>query len=174
MAIYEFEGKRPQIHPTTYIDPEATIIGDVVIGENCYIGPGARIRGDWGSIVIGAGSNVQDNCVIHANVGGKATLGPDSHIGHGVVLHSPTLEEHVTVGINAVILDDSIIGSGSLVGAGSVVPPNTVIPPKSLVLGVPGKVVTEVSPKLAGALAEGTGHYHALPKRYHHSCKVMS
>lgn len=173
MAIYEFEGKRPVIHSTTHVHPEATIIGDVIIGENCYIGPGARIRGDWGIIRIGAGSNIQDNCVIHSNVGGETILGPDSHLGHGAILHSMTLEEHVTVGMNAVILDYSVIGAGSCIGAGSVIPAKTIIPPKSLVMGVPGKVVSEVSPKLAEALADGTKNYLALPKRYHDTMKEM-
>lgn len=174
MAIYEFEGKRPEIHPTTYVDPDATIIGDVIIGENCYIGPGARIRGDWGIIRIASGSNVQDNCVLHANVGGEVILGPDSHIGHGAVLHSMTLKEHVTVGMNAVILDYSVIGAGSLIGAGSVVRASSVIPPKSLVLGVPGKVVSEVSPEQAKGLNEGTAYYHALPKRYYDTVKKIT
>ena len=174
MAIYEFEGKRPEIHPSTYVHPEATIIGDVIIDENCYIGPGARIRGDWGVIKIGPGSNVQDNCVIHVAVNGEVILGPDSHIGHGAVLHSVTLEKHVVVGINAAILDNAIVGAGSCVGAGTVVPANTVIPPNSLVIGVPGKVVSEISPQRAEGLAKGTGFYHTLPKRCHDTMKDIS
>lgn len=166
MAIYEFEGKQPQIHHTSFVHPEATVIGDVIIGANCYIGPGARIRGDWGTIKIGEGSNIQENCVIHVAPEKKAILGIDSHIGHGAVLHGPTLEEHVVVGINATILDNSIIGAGSCLGAGTVVVANTVIPPKSLVMGVPGKVIMEVSRKLSERLKWGTGVYHTLPKRY--------
>ena len=165
MALYEFEGKQPQIHPTSFIHPEATVIGDVIIGANCYIGPGARIRGDWGTIEIGNGSNIQENCVIHVGPGKKAILGIDSHIGHGAVLHGPTLEEHVVVGINAIILDDAVIGTGSCLGAGTVVVANTGIPPKSLVMGVPGQVIAEVSDKLSERLKWGTGVYHTLPKR---------
>ena len=165
MAIYEFEGKRPEIHATAFVHPEATVIGDVTIGANCYIGPGARIRGDWGAIKIGDGSNIQENCVIHVQVDKEAILGCDSHIGHGAVLHNVTLENHVVVGINAVVLDHSVIGAGSCIGAGSVVPGNTVIPPKSLVMGVPGKVISEVSDKLAERLKTGTEVYHTLPER---------
>lgn len=165
MALYEFEGKRPQIHATAYVHPEATIIGDVIIGDNCYIGPGARIRGDWGSIIIEGGSNIQENCVIHAGVDKKVIVGRNCHVGHGAVLHGPTLEEHITVGMNAVVLDDSVVGKDSCIGAGTVVTANTIIPPKSMVLGVPGKVISEISTELAERLMRGTGVYHALPKR---------
>lgn len=174
MAIYEFEGKRPEIHPTTFVHPEATIIGDVTLGANCYVGPGARLRGDWGAIKIGHGSNVQENCIIHVQVGKEVILGPNSHIGHGAVLHGPTLEEHVVVGINAVILDDAVIGAGSCLGAGTVVLANTVIPPNSLVLGVPGKAVLEVSAKLAESLQEGTELYHTLPQRCYDTLKEIT
>lgn len=173
MALYEFEGKQPQIDPTSFVHPEATIIGDVIIGANCYIGPGARIRGDWGSIKIGDGSNIQENCVIHVAPEKEAILGVDSHIGHGAVLHGPTLEEHVVVGINAIILDDAVIGAGSCLGAGTVVVANTVIPPKSLVMGVPGQVIKEIPDKLAERLKWGTGEYHALPKRCFETQKVV-
>lgn len=174
MAIYEFEGKSPKIHATAFVHPEATVIGDVIIGANCYIGPGARIRGDWGAIKIGDGSNVQENCIIHVAPDKEVILAKDSHIGHGAVLHGPTLEEHVVVGINAVVLDDAVIGAGSLLGAGTVVPANTVIPPKSIVMGVPGKVISEVSDKLAERLKWGTGVYQTLPKRCHDTLKEIS
>lgn len=173
MAVYEFEGRRPKIDPTAFIHPEATVIGDVVIGANCYIGPGARLRGDWGSIRIGEGSNIQENCIIHVAPGKMACLSTDSHIGHGAVLHGPTLEEHVVVGINAVILDNALIGAGSCVGAGAVVLANSNIPPKSLVMGVPGKVVSEVSPKLAENLKAGTKLYQTLPKRCYDTLKQI-
>lgn len=174
MAIYGFEGKQPGIHHSTFVHPAATIIGDVIIGANCYIGPGARIRGDWGTIKIGDGSNIQENCIIHVAPDKEAILGRDSHIGHGAVLHGPTLEEHVVVGINAVILDNALIGAGSCLGAGTVVAANTVIPPKSLVMGVPGKVISEVSDKLSERLKWGTGVYHALPKRCFDTLREIS
>lgn len=173
MAIYEFEGKRPEIHPTAYVHPEATVIGDVTLEANCYVGPGARLRGDWGSIKIGPGSNIQENCIIHVQPDKEVILGPNSHIGHGAVLHGPTLEEHVVVGINAVIMDNTVIGAGSFLGAGTVVLANLVIPPNSLVIGVPGKVVSEVSAKMAESLKWGTGVYHTLPKRCHDTLKEI-
>lgn len=173
MAIYEFEGKCPEIHASTFVHPEATIIGDVVIGANCYIGPGVRIRGDWGAIRIGDGSNIQDNCIIHVKPDKEVILGRDSHIGHGSVLHGVTLEEHVLVGISAVVLDNSVIGAGSCIAAGTVVPANTEVPPNSLLMGVPGKVVSEVSAKLAETMKRGTGFYHGLPKRCHDTLKEI-
>lgn len=173
MAIYEFEGKKPKIDPTAFIHPEATVIGDVTIGSNCYIGPGARIRGDWGTIKIGHGSNVQENCIIHAGPDNAAILGPSSHIGHGAILHGGIFEEHVVVGMNAVVLDKSVIGADSCVAAGTVVLANSKIPARSLVMGVPGKVVSEVSPKLAETLKEGTKLYQTLPKRYHDTLKEV-
>ncbi len=174
MAIYEFEGKRPVIHHTTFVHPEATIIGDVIIGANCYIGPGARLRGDWGTIKIADGSNVQENCVIHVAPDKEAVLGIDSHIGHGAVLHGPTLEEHVVVGINAVVLDGAVIGAGSCLGAGTVVVANTKIPPKSLVMGVPGKIISAVSDQLYESLRWGTDLYQTLPKRCFNTLKEIS
>lgn len=173
MAIYEFEGKQPEIHATAFVHPDATVIGAVTIGENCYIGPGARLRGDWGSIKIGPGSNVQENCVIHVQPDKEVILGKDSHIGHGAVLHGPTLEEHVLVGINSVILDDAVIGAGSCLAAGTVILANTIIPPNCLVMGTPGKVVSAVSPKLNELLTLGTGFYHTLPKRCYDSLKEI-
>ena len=114
MPVYEFEGKRPRIDVTAYVSPEATIIGDVVIGKGCYIAPGARLRGDWGAIVVGPFSNVQENCVIHAAPDETVILAERSHIGHGAVLHGPVLEEHVVVGMGAIIMDDVKIGAGAV------------------------------------------------------------
>ncbi|MCL6645644.1 MAG: gamma carbonic anhydrase family protein, partial [Dehalococcoidia bacterium] len=144
MAFYEFEGKKPVIGKGTYVHPEATIIGDVRIGEGCYIGPGARIRGDWGAVVIGPGSNIQENCVIHVMPGDTAILGPKSHIGHGAILHTPRLGEHVLVGMGAIIMDYAVIGDGCCIGAGAVVREKTEVPPNKLVLGVPAKVASDI------------------------------
>ncbi|AGL03089.1 gamma carbonic anhydrase family protein [Desulfoscipio gibsoniae] len=167
MGIYQFEGKKPSIGKGTYVHPDATIIGDVTIGEGCYIGPGACIRGDWGAIVIGSGSNIQENCVIHVFPGETALLGPRSHIGHGSILHTPTLGEHVLVGMGAIIMDWAEIGDGCCIGAGALVTEKTVIPPNKLVLGVPAKVVAEISDKMRQSLNDATAYYLALPPRCH-------
>ncbi len=165
MAIYQFEGKRPSIGKGSYIHPEATIAGDVVIGGGCYVGAGARIRGDWGSIVIGPGSNIQENCVIHVYPGETARLGPRSHIGHGAILHTPRLGEHVLVGMGAIIMDWAEIGDGCCIGAGALVTEKTVIPPNKLVLGAPARVAADISDKMRQSLVAATGFYLALPPR---------
>ena len=169
MALYEFEGKRPVIDASSFIHPDATIIGDVTVGEGCYIGAGAVIRGDWGSVVIGPESNVQDNCVIHVLPGESAILGPRSHIGHGTILHSPRLGEHVLVGMGSIIMDFTTIGDGCCVGAGAMITANTNIPPFKLVLGSPAKVVADVNDKMQQSLVEATKWYQGLPPR----CKSM-
>lgn len=165
MAIYEFEGKRPTIGKGSYLHPEATIIGDVTLGEGCYVGAGARIRGDWGRILIGRESNIQENCVIHVQVGATAQLGDRSHIGHGAILHTPVLGEHVLVGMGAIILDGAQIGEGCLIGAGAVVMEKSVIPPFKMVVGVPAKVTGDLSAAMVKNLDGATSHYIALPAR---------
>lgn len=165
MPIYEFEGKSPSIGKGTYVHPEATIIGDVKIGEGCYIAPGARIRGDWGRIEIGPGSNVQENCIIHVYPGRSATMGPHSHIGHGAILHTPNLGEHVLIGMGAIVMDDVIIGDGCCIGAGALVKEKTEIPAFKLAVGVPAKIIGDVSDDMRRAFDEGTAHYQALPQR---------
>ncbi|HBW37237.1 MAG TPA: gamma carbonic anhydrase family protein [Desulfosporosinus sp.] len=174
MMIYEFEGKRPRIGKGTYVAPEATIIGDVTIGEGCYIAAGARIRGDWGKITIGAGSNIQENCIIHAYPGCEAVLGPRSHIGHGAILHTPKLAEHVLVGMGAIIMDHASIGDGCLIGAAALVLENTIIPPYKLVVGSPAKIVADLSETAQKSLNEATSYYLALPARCHKGISQIS
>ena len=167
MAIFEFEGKRPSIGKGSYISQEATIIGGVTLGEGCYVAPGARIRGDWGKITIGAGSNIQENCIIHVYPGCEAVLGPRSHIGHGAILHTPQLAKHVLIGMGAIIMDNASIGDGCLIGAGALVLENTIIPPNKLVVGSPAKIVADLSETAQSNLDEVTSYYIALPARCH-------
>lgn len=166
MAIYEFEGKVPEIGEGSYVHPEATLIGGVRIGKDCFIGPGARLRADWCDIEIGDGSNVQDNCVIHARPDFTVRLSPGSHIGHGAVLHSVVLHEHVLVGMNAVVQDFAEIGEGCVIGSGCVVKPGMKVPERKVVMGVPGKIVGDVTPQQEQLWAFATEFYQALPKRY--------
>lgn len=174
MPLYEFEGRRPKIGQGTFIYPEASIIGAVTIGEGCYIGPGARIRGDWGEINIGPNSNIQENCVIHNRVGGVTELGPKSHIGHGAILHGPLqMGEHVFVGMGAVIMDGVRLGDGSCVAAGAVVTANTIVPANKLVVGVPAGVAGDVTPQLKERLEKATDYYIKLPSRCFKGLKVL-
>lgn len=174
MAVYEFEGKRPSIGRGSYIHPEATIIGDVTMGEGCYVGAGARIRGDWGSIEIGPGSNIQENCIIHVYPGETARLGPRSHVGHGAILHTSRLGEHVLVGMGAIIMDWAEIGDGCCIGAGALITEKTSIPPNKLVLGAPAKVAGDISEKMRQFLEMATGFYLALPPRCHQGMREIS
>ncbi len=166
MVLYKFEGKQPQIAKTSFVFPSATVIGDVTIGENCFIGANAVLRGDWGIIKIGDGSNVQDTCVIHSVPDGTTTLGKDSHIGHGAVVHQATLGHHVLVGINAVIGDWAEIGDNCIIGEGALVPRRKIIEADSIVVGVPGKVIGKVTESQKEYSWWATKLYQTLPNRY--------
>jgi len=162
MPIYEFEGKIPKIGSESYVHPTAVIIGDVIIGDKCWIGPNVSLRADSNNkIRVADGSNIQDNVVIHGNT----TLGPFSHIGHSATLHGATLGEHVLVAINAVVLDGANIGDWCTIAAGAVVAPRAVVPPRKMIMGVPGAIVGDVPPLREGQFDETTG-YLALVQRY--------
>ncbi len=166
MSLYEFEGRKPIIGKGCFIHPEATLIGAVTIGDNCYIGPGARLRADWCDIVVGQGSNIQDNCVIHGQPGETIRLGPNSHIGHGTVLHTVCLGDHVTIGMGSILLDGVRVGDGCLVAAGSLLPPGSEFLPGQIIMGSPAKVTGPISEEMAGRLWFGTRLYQGLPERY--------
>lgn len=173
MVLYEFEGKKPTIAKTAFVFPSATIIGDVSIGNNCFIGPNAVLRGDWGSIEVGDGSNIQDTCVLHSIPDGRTILGENCHIGHGAVVHQAELGTHVLVGKNAVIMNWVKIGNDCIIGSGCVVPQKKVIESESLVLGIPGKVVGKISEKQIEYSLNATKLYQTLPNRYYSSLKVL-
>ena len=136
------------MHESCYVHPSAVIIGNVTIHENCGIWPNAVIRGDEDSIVIGAGSNVQDCCVLHVTGGHPARIGKNVSIGHGSTVHGATIEDDVIVGMNAVLMNGVSIGSGSIIGANAVVKLGTTVPPGSLVVGIPGKIIKEGDERL--------------------------
>ena len=115
MLAYEFEGIRPVVDPTAFVHPTAVLIGDVIVGPLCFIGPGASLRGDLGRILLNEGCNVQDNCVMHCFPGKDVVVEPDGHIGHGAVLHGCTIKRNALVGMNSVIMDDAVIGEDSVV-----------------------------------------------------------
>src|SRR5581483_7619032 len=133
--IYEFNGYRPVVHKSSFVHPQACVVGNVIIGRNVYIGPGAAIRGDWGEIVIKDGCNVQENCTIHLFPGITVTLDENAHIGHGAIIHGAYVGKDVLVGMNAVVMDRAHVGEGSIVGALTLVPENMNIPPRKLVVG---------------------------------------
>jgi phenylacetic acid degradation protein len=165
MASYAFEGFVPVIDPRAFVHPLAVLIGDVVVGPGCYVAPGASLRGDFGRIVLGAGCNVQDNCVLHSFPGRDVQLAPDAHIGHGAVLHGCSVHRGALVGIHAVVMDDVLVGEQAFVGASSFVRAGFVVPPRTLVLGVPARVVRELKPEELAWKATATREYQELAAR---------
>jgi phenylacetic acid degradation protein len=173
MPLYEVDGKRPRIDPTAFVHPEATIMGDVTIGAGVYVGPGARLRGDWGRIVVGDGSNVQENVVIHVQTDGETFLAEASHIGHAAILHTCRLDRHVWVGMGAVVLDYAELGEECLVAAGAVVLTGAKVPAGKLLAGVPAKVVGDVSEKMRQEMWEGTRLYQTIPEWYRRTLRRL-
>lgn len=165
--IYAFKGFIPVIHESAFVHPQATVTGNVIIGKDVYIGPGAAIRGDWGGIVIEDGCNVQENCTIHMFPGVTVRLHESAHIGHGAIIHGATIGRNAMIGMNAVIMDNVEIGAESIVGALAFVRADTIIPPRSLVVGNPAKVVKTVSDEMIAWKTKGTQLYQTLPKDLH-------
>ena len=163
MAIYSFNGFIPVVKPSSFVHPQAAVIGDVIIGEHVYIGPGAAIRGDWGRIIIEDGCNVQENCVIHMFPGTTVYLKKGAHIGHGAIIHGGTIGENCLIGMNAVIMDNVEIGKESIIGALCFVPSKMQIPTRSLVVGNPAKIIKEDSDEMIAWKTEGTALYQQLP-----------
>ena len=165
--IMSFKGMIPVIHPSSYVHPTAVVIGHVTIGKDCYIGPGAVLRGDWGKVEIADGCNVQENCVLHMFPGKSVVLEDGAHVGHGAIIHGATLGKQVLVGMNSVVMDDVVLGEGSFVGALSLVQANTIWEPRSLIVGNPARRIKEVSDKMYNHKVEGTELYRQLPSRMH-------
>ena len=162
MAVYEFDGFIPVVHESSFIHPQASVTGNVIIGKNCYIGPGAAVRGDWGGIIIEDGCNVQENCTIHMFPGVTVLLKENSHIGHGAVIHGATIGKNCLVGMNAVVMDEVVIGDECVIGGLSWIKAGTEIPPRSVVVGR-GKIVKEVTDEMLAWKTEGTKLYQQLP-----------
>lgn len=169
--VFEFDGFKPVIHESSFVHPNATVTGNVIIGRDVYVGPGAAIRGDWGKIVIEDGCNVQEGCVIHMFPGVTVRLHPGAHIGHGAVVHGATIGRNSLIGMNAVIMDNAEIGEGCIVGALCFVPAETKIPARKVVVGNPAKVVKDVSDEMLDWKSEGTKLYQALPKECYATLK---
>ena len=161
--IYSFQGYIPVVHKSSFVHPLAAVTGNVIIGKNCYIGPGAAIRGDWGQIILEDGVNVQENCTIHMFPGKSITLKESAHIGHGAVIHGANLGKNCLIGMNTVIMDDAEIGDESIVSAMAFVKAETKIPKRSLVVGNPAKIVKQVSDEMIAWKTKGTQLYQQLP-----------
>lgn len=162
--FYSFKGFIPVVHPSAFVHPQAAVTGNVVIGKDVYIGPGAALRGDFGGIVIEDGCNVQENCTIHMFPGVTVSLKEGAHIGHGAIIHGATIGKNVLVGMNSVIMDDVVIEDECIIGALSFINANTKIPRRSLVVGNPGKIIKEVSDEMIHWKTKGTQLYQTLPQ----------
>lgn len=171
--IFEFKGFIPVVHETAFIHPQATVTGNVIIGANVYIGPGAAIRGDWGAVIIEDGCNVQENCTLHMFPGLRVHLKESAHIGHGAIIHGAIIEENAMIGMNAVVMDQAVVGKESIVGALSFIKAEAQIPPRSLVVGNPAKVIRQVSDEMIAWKTKGTQLYQQLPGECHQSLKEV-
>ena len=173
MPIYAIEDLIPVVHPSAYVHPTAVIIGDVIIGQNCYIGPNAVLRGDFGRITLIQGCNVQDTCVVHSFPNKDCVIEQDGHIGHGAILHGCHIGRNALVGMNAVIMDDVSIGDESLVAATAFVKSGFKCPPRSLLAGSPASVKRQLSDQEVDWKSNGTLEYQNLTKRCHASLKQV-
>lgn len=164
-TVYSLEGVRPVVHETAFVHDTAVLIGDVVIGPKCYIGPGASIRGDLGRLTIGEGCNVQDNCVIHCFPGAEAVIEDWGHIGIGAILHGCTIKRNALIGMNTVVMDGTVIGESAIVAAQSFVKAGDNIPARSLVAGIPAKVIRELKDSEIQWKEKGTLEYQKIAAR---------
>ncbi|MGB9988167.1 phenylacetic acid degradation protein PaaY [Pseudoduganella rhizocola] len=165
VKVYEINGVRPVVHPTAYVHPTAVLIGDVIVGPRCYVGPLASLRGDFGRLILEEGCNVQDGCVMHGFPDSDTVVEADGHIGHGAVLHGCRIGRNALVGMNAVVMDNAVVGAESIVAAMSFVKANMVIPPRSMVVGTPARVLREVSDNEIKWKSSGTAQYQELAER---------
>ncbi len=171
MPCYEIDGLKPVVHPSAYVHPDAVLIGDVIVEANCYVAPLASLRGDFGRIVLEAGSNVQDCCVMHGFPGTDTVVEEDGHIGHGAILHGCRVGKNALVGMNAVVMDNAVVGANSLVAASAFVKAGMVIPERSLVAGMPAKIMRQVSDQELEWKTAGTKTYQDLAVRSQASLK---
>lgn len=165
MACYAIDGVVPVVDPSAYVHPSAVLIGDVVVGPGCYVGPCASLRGDFGRIVLQAGANVQDTCVLHSFPNHDLIVEENGHIGHGAVLHGCTVRRGALVGMNAVVMDDAEVGAEAVVAACAFVPAGMKLPARALVVGAPAKVLRTLTDDDVRRKREGTEVYHQLTRR---------
>lgn len=162
--IYSFNNFIPVIHESSFIHPQSAVTGNVIIGRDCYIGPGAALRGDWGQIIIEDGCNVQENCTVHMFPGVTVVLKEGAHIGHGAIIHGATIGKNCLVGMNAVIMDNVLLGNECIVGALSFIKADEVFESRSLIVGNPAKKIKDVTDEMINWKTEGTKLYQQLPK----------
>ncbi|MCM2253311.1 MAG: phenylacetic acid degradation protein PaaY [Ramlibacter sp.] len=165
MPCYSIDGVVPVVDPTAFVHPTAVLIGDVIVGPRCYVGPCASLRGDFGRIVLGPGANVQDSCIVHGYPKQDTVVEENGHIGHGAVLHSCVVRRGALVGINAVVMDDAEIGEQSVVAACAFVAVGKSVAPRTMVAGIPARLVRTLRDEELPWYEEGTRAYHDLTRR---------
>ena len=165
LTVYSIDGVVPVVDPTAFVHPSAVLIGDVIVGPGCYIGPAACLRGDFGHIEVRAGANIQDTCVLHGYPGLGTIVEEDGHVGHGAVLHGCRVERNGLVGMNAVVNDNAVVGDSAIVAAMAFVKAGMVIPPRTIASGVPAKVLRALTDTELAWKAEGTRQYQDLARR---------
>lgn len=171
--IYEFQGFIPVVHPSSFVHPLAAVIGNVIIGKDVYVGPGAAIRGDWGEIIIEDGCNIQENCTIHMFPGKSITLKKGAHIGHGAIIHGANIGANCLVGMNAVLMDDVSLGDECIVGALTFIKGGTEIPNRKMVVGNPAKIIKDITDDMIAWKTKGTALYQKLPGQCHETLKEV-
>jgi phenylacetic acid degradation protein len=165
LTVYSINGVTPVVDPTAYVHPSAVLIGDVIVGPGCYIGPCASLRGDFGRVEIRAGANMQDCCVAHGFPGTDTIVCEDGHIGHGAILHGCTIEKNALVGMNAVVNDSAVIGESAIVAAMAFVKAKMIVPSGMLAAGTPARVVRKLTDVELAWKVDGTRGYHVLTRR---------
>lgn len=171
--IYEFKGFIPVIHESSFVHPQAAVTGNVIIGKDVYVGPGAAIRGDWGEIIIEDGCNVQENCTIHMFPGKSMILKAGAHIGHGAIIHGANIGANSLIGMNAVVMDDAEVGDECIVGALSFIKAGMKIPNRKMVVGNPAVIVKDISDEMIDWKTKGTALYQQLPAECYESLKAV-
>jgi carbonic anhydrase/acetyltransferase-like protein (isoleucine patch superfamily) len=171
--VYEFKGFIPVIHESSFIHPQAAVTGNVIIGKNVYVGPGAAIRGDWGEIIIEDGCNIQENCTLHMFPGKSMTLKAGAHIGHGAIIHGANIGANTLVGMNAVIMDHVELGDECIVGALSFIKAGMQSPNRKMVVGNPATIIKDVSDEMIEWKTKGTALYQQLPKECYETLKAV-
>jgi phenylacetic acid degradation protein len=169
--FYQFNGYQPVVHGSSFIHPLAAVTGNVIIGKDVYVGPGAAIRGDWGKIIIEDGCNIQESCTIHMFPGVTVVLKEGAHIGHGAIIHGASVGKNCLVGMNAVIMDNVELGDECIVGALAFIKADEKIPGRSMVVGNPSRIIKKVSDEMMQWKTEGTKLYQQLPKEMYEGWK---
>ena len=173
MAIYSFEGTEPQIGAGTFIHETASVIGDVVVGENCFIAAGAVLRGDWSSIRVGSGTIIQEGCLVHAPPGQACEVGDNVLIGHCVIVHPAKVGDFAVIGTGSILCPLSVIGEGAIIAEGCVVTDGQEIPPNKVAMGIPAKIRGDVTEELKERYTWARENYSKLPKRYREGLKRL-